>query len=181
MNTYTTYQPGGINNNLYNSNQPNYGNQYPSSNQPNYESGFETNYAPSTPYGMNGMNGIVPGYPSSYPNQGMPSPMMPSPAYPATQRPTFSPPSSTSRQTPPRMPPRPPPTMASQVPPRPVQTQPAFPVASSDVNTICGTRHSESEITPFIYGGEDTKPGDWPWMVNTLCLIFISIKIEIKL
>lgn len=179
MNTYTTYQPGtNINNNLYNSYDPNlnkpnyesnYGNQFPSSNNPNYESGFEQHYTPSTPYGMNGM---IPGLSSSYPNHGMPSPMMP-PTYPATQRPIYSPPTP-SRQTPP--PPPPPPTTTSQAP---VQMRPAFPVSSSDVNSICGTRHSETEITPFIYGGEDTKAGDWPWMVNLQ--LFFKLKTKNKI
>lgn len=155
MNTYTNFQPGtSINNNLYNSfdqslNKPNYesdyGNQYPS-NKPNYESGFGQHFTPSNPYGM---DGIIPGSSSSFPNQGMPSPMLP-PPFPVTQRPTHPP------STPP--PPSPPPTpITAQTP---AQMQPAFVVASSDVNSICGTRHSETEITPFIFGGEDTMRGN---------------------
>lgn len=157
MNTYTTFQPGtNINNNLYNSfdqnaNKPNYesnyGNQF-SSNKPNYEPGFGQHYTPSNPYGMDGIN---PGPSSSYPNQGMPSPMLP-PPFPVTQRPTHSPPP----------PPPQPPATTTQTP---VQMQPAVVVPNNDVNSICGTRHSETEITPFIFGGEDTKRGDWPWMV----------------
>lgn len=152
MNTYTNFQPGtSINNNLYNSfdqnlNKPNYEsnyeNQYPS-NKPNYESGFGQHFTPSNPYGM---DGIVPGSSSpSFPNQGMPSPMLP-PPFPVTQRP------------PPTAPPTPqPPPVTTQAP---IQTQPAFVVPSSDVNSICGTRHSETEITPFIFGGEDTMRGN---------------------
>lgn len=172
MNTYTTYQPNtNINNNLYNSfdqnyNKPNYesnyGNQYPSSNKPNYESGYGQHYTPSNPYGMDGI--MVPGLPSSssqFPNQGMPSPMLP-PQFPMTQRPTQRP--TYSPSPPPQQPP--PTTTMVQVP---VQTKPAFVVPNdTDINSICGTRHSETEITPFIFGGEDTKRGDWPWMVSSL-------------
>lgn len=175
MNTYTTYQPStstNNNNNLYNSydqnlNKPNYesnyGNQFPPSNRPNYESGFGQHFTPSNPYGM---DGIVPGLPSSssYPNQGMPSSMMPS-QFPMTQRPTYT------YSPPPQPQPQPPPTTTTQAP---VQTKPAFVVPSdTDLNSICGTRHSETEITPFIFGGEDTKRGDWPWMVS-----FTQLKLD---
>lgn len=167
MNTYTTYQPStSNNNNLYNSldqnyNRPNYesnyGNQFPSSNKPNYDnSGFGQHFTPSNPYGMDGIvPGLIPS--SSFSNQGMPSPMMPA-QFPATQRPTYS--------SPPRPPPQPTPTTTTQAP---VQMTPAFVVPSgTDLNSICGTRHSETEITPFIFGGEDTKRGDWPWMVSSI-------------
>lgn len=36
---------------------------------------------------------------------------------------------------------------------------------SNDLKTICGTRYSTSEVTPFVFGGEETKRGEWPWMV----------------
>ena len=38
-------------------------------------------------------------------------------------------------------------------------------VSNTDLYTICGTRYSESEVTPFIFGGEETQRGDWPWTV----------------
>lgn len=152
MNTYTTYQPSTTtnNNNLYNSfdqsfNKPNYGDQFPST-KPNYESNFGEHFTPSIPYGM---SGVVPGLSSSFPNQAMATPMLP-PQFPVMHRPTTS-----------AAAPQPQPADTTEAP---VQTKPAFAVPSSDVNSICGTRHSETEITPFIFGGEDTKRGDWPWM-----------------
>lgn len=44
-------------------------------------------------------------------------------------------------------------------------TTPPSVSTNQDVNNICGTRYSETEIAPFIFGGEDTQRGDWPWMV----------------
>lgn len=157
MNTYTNFQPGSSinnNNNLYNSfdqsfNKPNYESNYGndfSLNRPNYESGFGQQFTPSNPYGMDGM---VPGASSSFPNQAMPTP------FPVTQRPTLRPP-----PPPPPLPQKPSTTNTTQAP---IQTQPAFVVPNTDANSICGTRHSETEITPLIFGGEDTMRGDWPW------------------
>lgn len=178
MNTYTTYQPTSINNNLYNNydqgfnkpnHQTNYGNQF-TSNKPNYNTNYGTHYSPSNPYGDDGGVSMYPmqpqsppSYPSqgmpSYPNQGMPSVMM-SPPFPVTQKPITRPPITRPPVT------RPPITRPPPTTPRPVVSQqPMFTVPNNDVNSICGTRHSETEITPFVYGGEATERGDWPWMV----------------
>lgn len=156
MNTYTNFQPSSINNNLYNSDQnfnkpvdiesqytpskPNYGTNY----------GNGNHYSPSNPHGV---DVSVSSYPisSSYPNQAMP-PMMP-PPFPVTQWPTLP---STAP------PPPSPPTMATTK--APVYLQPQFPVSNNDINSVCGTRHSETEITPLVFGGEETQRGDWPWM-----------------
>lgn len=46
----------------------------------------------------------------------------------------------------------------------PINNQPVL-TSSEDLNKICGTRYSETEVSPFIYGGEQTNRGDFPWMV----------------
>lgn len=51
----------------------------------------------------------------------------------------------------------------------PTTSQPVL-SASEDLNKICGTRHSDTNLSPFIYGGDETKPGDWPWM----CAIYVN-------
>lgn len=44
-------------------------------------------------------------------------------------------------------------------------TAQAPPIQNPDLNTICGTRHSETQIIPLIYGGETIQRGDYPWTV----------------
>lgn len=44
------------------------------------------------------------------------------------------------------------------------------PIANVNINrdavkAFCGTRYTEFDVSPLIFGGEDTKRGDWPWMV----------------
>lgn len=34
-----------------------------------------------------------------------------------------------------------------------------------DPNAVCGQRYAVTNISPFIVNGEETKRGDWPWMV----------------
>lgn len=158
--TYTNFQPTNTNNNDYSFdqifNKPNYessfGSQYSPSNSYSPSNGVTNSYTPTNSFGASNTFGHINNNPpvSSYPNQGMMPPMMLPPPFVVTSRPTLAP------------------TMA----PVPVQTQSpivhtqsSIYVASSDVNAVCGTRHSEGEITPLIFGGEDTQRGEWPWMV----------------
>lgn len=47
----------------------------------------------------------------------------------------------------------------------PATSRPDLHTASGYANSICGTRHSDTILSPFIYGGDETKRGEWPWMV----------------
>ncbi|XP_055308234.1 serine protease gd-like [Sitodiplosis mosellana] len=108
-------------------------------NKPNYASNFGGQYTPQQYSPSNTMNSY-PMLSSSFPNQGIMTP-----AYTVALRPTAVP---TIRTTTTEMP-----------------SYEISPVLNTDLNTICGTRHSETEITPLIFGGEETQRGDWPWMV----------------
>lgn len=107
--------------------------------QQHYGSNFGSPYTPTTPppYLYTPMSS------SGHPNQGM----MPPPFTPVS---IYRPPMPTIRTTT---------TKASS------HSVPSYPISNTDVNAICGTRHSETEITPFIFGGEETQRGDWPWIV----------------
>lgn len=129
----------------FQSNNNNFHNFDQNFNQPNYESNFGIPYSPINPYGQE-----TPMPPPVYPNQGIIPSMMP-----ITPRPTTS---VATRPT----------TKA------PVYSRPPSTPSSNDAKTVCGTRFSESEITPLVFGGEDTQRGDWPWMVcNTIICILV--------
>lgn len=141
MNTYTNFQPSNTNN-PYNFdqhfNKPLHGSQTSPTNT----------FTPSN---------IVNTYPmpssNLVPNQEMIPPMMLPPPFAMAHKPTLSPP------------PLPSPTTKRTTTTEPPGFEQPLPSTSNDVNKICGTRHSETEITPLIFGGEETQRGDWPWMV----------------
>lgn len=46
-------------------------------------------------------------------------------------------------------------------PPTTMRTTTVRVPSNADLDDICGTRHSETEITPLVFGGEETQRGDW--------------------
>lgn len=122
-------------NNLYNFDQ--------NFNKP--ESNFGNQYSPTNTYTPSNTVNSYPMSSSSFPNQGMIPPMMLPPPFVTAHTPT----SQTTTTT----------TTKSLIYAQPL------PSSTNDVNAICGTRHAESEITPLIFGGEETQRGDWPWIV----------------
>lgn len=104
-------------------------------NKPNYALNFGIQHTPQQNSPQNTMNS----YPmTSFPNKGVTTPI-----YTVVRRPVSSMRTTTAR------------TPSNAI----------HSVWNTDLDTICGTRYSESEITPFIFGGEETQRGDWPWTV----------------
>lgn len=137
-----------MNSNVYNFDQ--------NFNKPNHASSFGSQYTPQNalpnsytpPNTVNSFPMSSSSFPMSPPSFPMSPPSFPGmvpPTYAVTHRPTSAPtiPTTTTKV----------PSYSTPI------------VSNSNINTICGTRHSETEITPFVFGGEETQRGDWPWMV----------------
>lgn len=49
---------------------------------------------------------------------------------------------------------------------KPIYHQPTKPATiNNNLNEVCGTRYSQTEVSPLVFGGVDTQRGDFPWMV----------------
>lgn len=153
MKTYTSYQPSGIdssqfiierpsnaNNNLYSFEI--LGATVTTTGRPQYDNNVYVSQSsqPINPFGTNNNNYPMMVPPPQYVMPGIPQQQIPQQQIPQQQVP-------------------------QQIPQQQYQRPSTSASVSQDVNSICGTRYSEGEVTPFVFGGEDTQRGDWPWMV----------------
>lgn len=174
MNTYTTYQP--TSNNVANTFMGGNNNPITTPSNPMYDHSNVNYY--SMLYNM--PTSTVQYRPSLVPNL-----VRPEIEYQQNQlqsQPHYKPPAQVLPQYQPQPQPVYPPMPAIPFLPTTLLTQPTYETktpaptqktttpasiqsAGNDIKQICGTRYAESEVIPLVFGGEETKRGDWPWMV----------------